>query len=101
MIETCSLFRFLCEPAVRSEINPSRVMAKLQQAVEDTTMKTFKELTKITRSLKNEYVTEWIATGKKVVGYVCTYMPEEILFAAELFSVTTIPPSPVVMVLVA
>ncbi len=47
-------------------------------------MKTYEELTKISKTLKNNYVTDWIDAGKKVVGYVCTYMPEEILFAADI-----------------
>ncbi len=47
-------------------------------------MKTFEELSVISKTLKNNYVTDWIDNGKKVVGYVCTYMPEEILFAADI-----------------
>ena len=47
-------------------------------------MKPLAKLASISKTLKNEVVTDWINQGKKVVGYVCTYMPEEILAAADI-----------------
>lgn len=35
-------------------------------------------------TLENEFVKEWKKGGKKVVGYSCTFIPEEILHAAGL-----------------
>jgi benzoyl-CoA reductase subunit C len=32
----------------------------------------------------NNYIDEWVASGKKVVGYYCSYIPEEIFTAAGL-----------------
>ena len=32
----------------------------------------------------NAYINEWVASGKKVVGYYCSYIPEEIFTAAGL-----------------
>lgn len=47
-------------------------------------MKAFKELTEISANRQNSYVSAWKDQGKKVVGYVCSYMPEEILHAADI-----------------
>jgi len=33
---------------------------------------------------RNAYLDEWVAAGKKVVGYYCSYIPEEIFTAAGL-----------------
>ncbi|HPV41147.1 MAG TPA: 2-hydroxyacyl-CoA dehydratase family protein [Spirochaetota bacterium] len=33
-------------------------------------------------SLNNDYIREWKEAGKKVVGYTCSYVPDELLFAA-------------------
>ncbi len=33
-------------------------------------------------SLNNDYVREWKQAGKKVVGYTCSYVPDELLYAA-------------------
>ncbi|HOT46497.1 MAG TPA: 2-hydroxyacyl-CoA dehydratase family protein [Spirochaetota bacterium] len=33
-------------------------------------------------SLNNDYVREWKEAGKKVVGYTCSYVPDELLYAA-------------------
>ncbi|MGC9323343.1 MAG: 2-hydroxyacyl-CoA dehydratase subunit D [Desulfomonilia bacterium] len=40
------------------------------------------ELKDIARSISNQYVTQWKDAGKRVIGYPCTYMPEEIIHAA-------------------
>ncbi|MGQ4873942.1 MAG: 2-hydroxyacyl-CoA dehydratase subunit D [Promethearchaeia archaeon] len=37
---------------------------------------------KIGDSVKNKYIEDWIKNGKKVIGYYCTYIPEELLHAA-------------------
>jgi benzoyl-CoA reductase subunit C len=44
----------------------------------------FEELTAVTQTLENRYVNEWKADGKKVIGYACTYLPEELLYAADI-----------------
>ena len=38
----------------------------------------------ISNSIKNSYIDNWQKLGNKVVGYYCTYIPEELLYAAEL-----------------
>ncbi len=47
-------------------------------------MQTFEKLAQVSRTLQNSYIKAWKDQGKKVVGYVCTYMPEEILHAADI-----------------
>ncbi|MFW9828138.1 MAG: 2-hydroxyacyl-CoA dehydratase subunit D [Candidatus Thorarchaeota archaeon] len=32
----------------------------------------------------NSYIEDWQKIGKKVIGYYCTYIPEELLYAADL-----------------
>src|SRR4030042_6739104 len=34
---------------------------------------------------RNKWALEWKKQGKKVMGLLCTYVPEEILSAAEIF----------------
>ena len=38
----------------------------------------------VSRTLLNSYIEEWKEQGKKVLGYNCTYFPEEIVHAAGL-----------------
>ncbi len=38
----------------------------------------------ISNSINNEYIKEWQASRKRVIGYYCTYIPEELLYAANL-----------------
>jgi len=38
----------------------------------------------ISNSIKNSYIEEWQNNNKKVVGYYCTYIPEELVYAADL-----------------
>ena len=40
------------------------------------------ELAAISETLTNPYVEDWRRNGGKVVGYPCTYVPEEIISAA-------------------
>ena len=47
-------------------------------------MQAFEGLAEVSKTLQNNYVGDWKDQGKKVVGYVCTYMPEEILYAADI-----------------
>ena len=42
------------------------------------------ELTRIARNVTNDYLDDWKKNGKKVVGFTCSYVPEEILHAAGL-----------------
>ncbi|MFX0026479.1 MAG: 2-hydroxyacyl-CoA dehydratase subunit D [Candidatus Hermodarchaeota archaeon] len=39
----------------------------------------------ISNSIINPYIEDWHKSNRKVVGYYCTYIPEELLHAAELF----------------
>jgi len=47
-------------------------------------MGAFEELAEVSGGLSNRYVQGWKDQGKKVMGYVCTYMPEELLFAMDI-----------------
>ena len=47
-------------------------------------MQTFEKLAEVSKTLQNSYVSDWKDQGKKTLGYVCTYMPEEILYAADI-----------------
>jgi len=38
----------------------------------------------ISNSIKNLYIKKWQENKKKVIGYYCTYIPEELLYAANL-----------------
>ncbi|MFX0140341.1 MAG: 2-hydroxyacyl-CoA dehydratase subunit D [Candidatus Hodarchaeota archaeon] len=38
----------------------------------------------ISNSIINPYITEWQKNNKKVIGHYCTYIPEELLYAADL-----------------
>ncbi|MCP4754862.1 MAG: 2-hydroxyacyl-CoA dehydratase [Proteobacteria bacterium] len=44
--------------------------------------KVFSELEKVSQTLLNPYIEEWKNQGKKVLGYNCSYFPEEIAHAA-------------------
>ena len=48
-------------------------------------MKAPEELGKLVRSTSNSYLDDWKKQGKLVVGYVCSYIPEEILHSAGIF----------------
>jgi bzd-type benzoyl-CoA reductase N subunit len=45
-------------------------------------MNAMEELTELSKIDMNPYVRDWKDRGNKIVGYVCSYMPEEILSAA-------------------
>jgi bzd-type benzoyl-CoA reductase N subunit len=47
-------------------------------------MGALQELAEVSRTLENSYVDTWKRDGKKVVGFVCSYMPEEILYAMDI-----------------
>ena len=51
---------------------------------EDVTMGAFEELAEVSKTRLNRFVSDWKGEGKKVVGYVCSYLPEEILYAADI-----------------
>jgi benzoyl-CoA reductase/2-hydroxyglutaryl-CoA dehydratase subunit BcrC/BadD/HgdB len=40
------------------------------------------EFNTIANSLTNNYLEKWIDEGKKVIGFTCSYVPEEIMYAA-------------------
>jgi len=42
------------------------------------------DLTNLASDLENSAVKDWKSQGKKVVGFFCTYVPEEILYAADI-----------------
>jgi len=44
----------------------------------------FEELTAVSQTLENKYISDWKAQGKKVIGYACSYLPEELLYAADI-----------------
>lgn len=48
-------------------------------------MKALEELTALPDRRDNPYLKEWKADGGRVVGFVCGYVPEEIIQAANLF----------------
>ncbi|MFX1356800.1 MAG: 2-hydroxyacyl-CoA dehydratase subunit D [Promethearchaeota archaeon] len=39
---------------------------------------------KIANDIENQYIKDWQKSGKKVIGFYCTYIPEELLFAADI-----------------
>ncbi|MFX1557827.1 MAG: 2-hydroxyacyl-CoA dehydratase subunit D [Promethearchaeota archaeon] len=39
---------------------------------------------KIANDIENQYIKVWQKSGKKVIGFYCTYIPEELLFAADI-----------------
>ena len=45
-------------------------------------MGALEELLNLPARSDNPYVKEWKENGEYVIGYVCTYVPEEIIFAA-------------------
>ncbi len=47
-------------------------------------MSALEELTRLASEPVNPAIQEWKAEGKKVVGFFCTYVPEEILYAANI-----------------
>jgi len=40
------------------------------------------KLVEVSSTLRNSYIDEWKKQGKKIIGYTCTYAPEEIIHAA-------------------
>ena len=50
-------------------------------------MTALEELTSLAGDLVNPAVQDWKQQGKKVVGFMCTYVPEEILYAADILPV--------------
>jgi len=48
-------------------------------------MTSLKELTELSRNIANPAVEKWKAQGKPVVGFFCSYIPEELLHAAGIF----------------
>jgi bzd-type benzoyl-CoA reductase N subunit len=47
-------------------------------------MGALQELTEVSKTLGNSHIDAWKADGRKVVGFVCSYMPEEILYALDI-----------------
>jgi len=41
-----------------------------------------KDFFEASTALNNKYLTQWKKNGKKVVGYTCSYVPDEIFHAA-------------------
>jgi len=50
-------------------------------------MSALEELSSLAGDLINPAIREWKQQGKKVVGFMCTYVPEEILYAARILPV--------------
>ena len=47
-------------------------------------MNALQELMSLAGSVSNPAIEDWKRQGKKVVGFLCTYTPEEILTAADI-----------------
>ena len=47
-------------------------------------MKALEELTDLSTTILNPAIRTWKDKGKKVVGFFCSYVPEEILYAADI-----------------
>ncbi len=47
-------------------------------------MGAFQELAEVSKTLENSHIDAWKRDGKKVVGFVCSYMPEEVLYALDI-----------------
>ncbi len=45
-------------------------------------MAPLEELLEVKTGLENPYVRQWKEEGKRIIGYICTYAPEEIIYAA-------------------
>lgn len=50
-------------------------------------MKAIDGLAEMTGELANPYIDDWKKSGKKVVGYVCSYLPVELLLAAGILPI--------------
>ena len=47
-------------------------------------MSALEELIQIASGVENPYLEEWTARGKKAVGFLCSHVPEEVLYAADV-----------------
>ncbi len=47
-------------------------------------MSALEELTAVSSDISNPYLEDWKGQGKKVVGFFCSYVPEEVLYAGGL-----------------
>ncbi len=47
-------------------------------------MSTLEEISLLASGLSNPYIENWRSEGKRVVGFFCSYVPEEIIFAANM-----------------
>jgi benzoyl-CoA reductase/2-hydroxyglutaryl-CoA dehydratase subunit BcrC/BadD/HgdB len=47
-------------------------------------MDSLKKLIDLSTRVNNEYIEEWKQQGRKVVGFFCSYIPEEIIYAADI-----------------
>ena len=50
-------------------------------------MTALEEINTLSSSLPNSAINDWKSGGKKVVGFFCSYVPEEILYAANILPV--------------
>ena len=48
-----------------------------------------KELLNMPVRMDNPYVQKWKSEGKRVIGYICTYAPEEVIYAAGMLPYRT------------
>jgi bzd-type benzoyl-CoA reductase N subunit len=54
---------------------------------EDAAMGALDAFIEVSETRLNRYISDWKDQGKKVIGYVCSYVPEEILYAADILPV--------------
>jgi len=45
------------------------------------------ELTSLSSSVSNPAIQEWKSKDKKIVGFLCSHVPEEILYAADILPI--------------
>ncbi|MBD3228565.1 MAG: 2-hydroxyacyl-CoA dehydratase [Candidatus Lokiarchaeota archaeon] len=45
-------------------------------------LENLEKFTEVSSNLVNEYINEWKDQGKKIIGYTCTYAPQELIHAA-------------------
>lgn len=46
-------------------------------------MSVLEQLTQVASGIRNPFIDQWMGEGNKVIGYFCTYIPEEIITAAD------------------
>jgi benzoyl-CoA reductase/2-hydroxyglutaryl-CoA dehydratase subunit BcrC/BadD/HgdB len=69
------------------ENNPATFPQPAKISKESAAMGALEAFTEVSETRLNGYISGWKDQGKKVIGYVCSYVPEEILYAADILPV--------------